>query len=244
MKRILLVAIVLIFTFHAQSQDLSGGAKAGLNASSILAGGGDKTEEVGVLAPTFHAGLYGRLQIVRFFRFQLEALYSQRGGKFTNLSGNKIIAGNIYDVTYTDKLNYLDIPLVFMLHGGISSFQLGVQQSFLVGQSTSIDGSILDGSGNAVTLESVFGGDIENFRTYSKNDFSILTGFQFDLPEGINIGFRLLYSLGNIYDINRSTVDQYVIDPANNQNNFEEFYRFDHARNVSAQLSIGYSFKK
>ena len=170
--------------------------------------------------------------------------YSQRGGKFDNLSGNKIIAGNTYDINYTDKLSYLDIPLVFMLHGGMSSFQIGVQPSFLVGQSTEVEGTILDQNNNNVTLEQQFGGDVENFRSYSKNDFSFLFGYLIDLPVGVNVGFRILYSLGNIYDIDRSVVDAYVVDSGNNQDNFDRFYRFDDARNVQAQLSIGYTFKK
>ncbi|MEQ8560339.1 MAG: hypothetical protein RID18_02445, partial [Cytophagales bacterium] len=89
-----------------------------------------------------------------------------------------------------------------------------------------------------------FGGDIENFRSYSKNDFSFLFGYLIDLPVGVNVGFRILYSLGNIYDIDRSVVDAYVVDSGNNQDNFDRFYRFDDARNVQAQLSIGYTFKK
>ncbi len=242
-KLILLFCILSVFGF-AKAQEISGGPKIGLGASSILASLGNSSDEVGAIGPTFHAGGYGRVQIAHFFRFQLEVLYSQRGGRFDNLSGGKIIAGNTYDVTYTDKLNYLDIPLVFMLHGGMSSFQIGVQPSFLLSQSTEIDGTILDGGGNEVTLADQFGGDIETFRSYSDNDFSFLFGYMLDLPAGINVGFRILYSLGNIYDIDRAVIDQYVIDGSTNEDNFDRFYRFDDPRNVSAQVSIGYTFKK
>ncbi|QNL22481.1 PorT family protein [Hyphobacterium sp. CCMP332] len=244
MKKIILIFCLITVYSVSNAQELSGGAKAGINASSILASLGNSSDEVGMLAPTFHIGGYGRVQIAHFFRFQLEVLYSQRGGKFDNLSGNKIIAGNTYDINYTDKLNYLDIPLVFMLHGGMSSFQIGVQPSFLVGQSTEVEGTILDQNSNSVTLEQQFGGDIENFRSYSKNDFSFLFGYLIDLPVGVNVGFRILYSLGNIYDIDRSVIDAYVVDSGNNQDNFDRFYRFDDARNVQAQFSIGYTFKK
>ncbi|MEQ8359808.1 MAG: porin family protein [Cytophagales bacterium] len=244
MKKIILIFCLISVYGVSNAQEFSGGAKAGINASSILASLGNSSDEVGMLAPTFHIGGYGRVQIAHFFRFQLEVLYSQRGGKFDNLSGNKIIAGNTYDINYTDKLSYLDIPLVFMLHGGMSSFQIGVQPSFLVGQSTEVEGTILDQNSNSVTLEQQFGGDIENFRSYSKNDFSFLFGYLIDLPVGVNVGFRILYSLGNIYDIDRSVVDAYVVDSGNNQDNFDRFYRFDDARNVQAQLSIGYTFKK
>lgn len=244
MKKLLLSISLSLVVFLAPAQEFGGGLKAGMNAGSILASIGNPSDEVGLLAPTFHIGGYGRVQIAHFFRFQLEVLYSQRGGRFDNLSGGKVIGGNTYDLTYTDKLNYLDIPLVFMLHGGMSSFQIGVQPSFLLGQSTEVDGTIIDGGGNTITLEQQFGGDLENFRAYSDNDFSFLFGYLIDLPAGVNIGFRINYSLGNIYDIDRNITDQYVIDSGTNEDNFERFYRFDDARNVYAQISVGYTFKK
>lgn len=244
MKKLLLILCFIPVFGFIKAQEISGGAKIGLGASSILAPLGTSSDEVGLIAPNFHIGAFGRVQVAHFLRFQLEVLYSQRGSKFENLLG-KVIASNDYNITYTDKLGYLDIPLVFMLHGGMSSFQIGVQPSFLLSQKTEIEGIILDDNQNEITLENQFGGDIENFRTYSDNDFSFLFGYLIDLPVGLNIGFRVLYSLGNIYDIDRAAIDQYVIDAGNNnQDNFEDFYRFDDARNVSVQLSVGYTLKK
>ena len=212
MKKLILFITVLTLSISGFAQDITGGVKVGLSGSSIIAPVGKESNEIGILIPTFHGGLYGRLQIAHFFRFQLEALYSQRGGSFDNLNG-KLIGTTSYNIEYTDKLNYLDIPLVFMLHGGITSFQIGLQPSFLLSQSTETSGTITDLNGNEIKLEDQFGGDLENFRTYSKNDFSVLFGFQFDLPVGVNVGFRVLYSLGNIYDIDRAKVGQYI-DPA------------------------------
>ena len=148
MKKLLLSIILITVLQFSYAQDFGGGIKAGLNASSVLASLGNSSDEVGMLAPTFHIGGYGRIDFAQFLRFQLEVLYSQRGGSFDNLSGNKVIAGTTYDITYTDRLSYVDIPLVFMLHGGMSSFQLGVQPSFLVGQKTDVEGTILGGNGN------------------------------------------------------------------------------------------------
>ena len=59
---------------------------------------------------------------------------------------------------------------------------------------------------------------------------------------GVNVGFRILYSLGNIYDIDKNAIQQYVAPGT--EDNFDKFYRFDDARNVAAQLSVGYTFKK
>lgn len=242
MRKLILLSSFIIFSIQSYSQDFGGGLKLGLEGSSVLTSIGNSSDEVGALFPNFHIGGYGRIDFAEVLRFQLEVIYARRGGTFTNLSGNKVIGGNTYDVEYTDRLNYLDIPLVFMLHGGMSAFQIGVQPSFLVGQETSIEGSILDATGNQIELEQVFGGDIENFRAYSGNDFSFLFGYQLDIPMGLNVGFRVLYSLGNIYDIDKATVSQYTT--TGGEDNFDRFYRFDDARNVSAQLSVGYTFKK
>jgi hypothetical protein len=244
MRKLILLSAIVFVSVQSYSQDFGGGLKLGLEGSSVLASIGNSSDEVGALFPNFHIGGYGRIDFAEFLRFQLEVMYARRGGSFTNLSGGKVIGGNTYDLEYTDKLNYLDIPLVFMLHGGMSAFQFGVQPSFLVGQETTIEGTLLDAGGNQIELAQVFGGDIENFRAYSGNDFSFLFGYQLDVPMGLNVGFRILYSLGNIYDIDKNAVSAYTTDPETGEDNFDRFYRFDDARNVSAQLSVGYTFKR
>jgi hypothetical protein len=218
-----------------------------MTGSAILANLGGSSDEVGFLFPGIHVGGYGTLTLAHFFKFQVEVLYSQKGGVFNNLSG-KEIDGKLYDLTYTDRLNYVDIPIVFMLHGGLSSFQIGVQPSFLVGQKTTVDGTVVDkASGVAESLEAQFNGDIKNFRSYNKNEFSFLMGYQLDIPVGVNVGFRILYSLGNIYDISEAKFNDPAVyrnyDAAAPDPSFDRFYRFDDARNVSAQISVGYTFK-
>ena len=246
MKKLLLILFVFAFSYKSFSQDIGAGAKIGMTGSSILASLGNSSDEVGFIFPGLHIGAYGNVSIVHFFKFQLEVLYSQKGGQFDNLSGNKIIDGKSYDLTYTDRLNYVDIPLIFMLHGGFSSFQIGLQPSFLVGQKTDIEGFVTDvATDEQETLEAQFNGGIESFRSYNNNEFSFLFGYQLDLPVGVNIGFRILYSLGNIYDIDPAKFNGGIYKNASaTENNFDRFYRFDDARNVSAQISVGYTFLK
>lgn len=248
MRKLLILFILSAFIFNeAKSQEFSGGIKAGMAGTAILAKLGDETNEVGQSFPRFLIGPYARVQIAHFFRFQVEALFAQRGGSFTNLD-NKQFDGKTYQISsYTDRLTYFDIPLVFMLHGGLSSFEIGVQPSFLIGQNTQVEGMVIDdASGAEESLEDQFGGDIKNFRKYSSNDFSFLFGVLFDVPGGVNIGLRLLYSLGNIYDIDEASFEEVYPNASEgdllNRSSYEQFYRFVDARNLQAQITVGYTF--
>jgi hypothetical protein len=104
MKKVLLAATA-IFTFGlATAQDISYGAKAGLNMSTLT---GDVEDAKSIFG--FHVGGFVEIKISEKFAIQPELLYSTQGAKS---EFQEDFEGTLVKVSETLNLGYLNIPIM------------------------------------------------------------------------------------------------------------------------------------
>lgn len=127
MKKLLLVAAIAAFGFTANAQDVTFGAKAGLNLSSIS---GDETN--GYDSRTaFHIGGVAEISISEKFSVQPELLYSAQGFK-ESFEG--------VDIDY--NLDYINLPIMakYYVAEGFS-LEGGPQVGFLMSAKAKAEGA-------------------------------------------------------------------------------------------------------
>ena len=135
MKKIILT-VVLVFTFgfvNAQEkEDMSFGAKGGLNISSITNADQDGVNSNSLVG--FHIGFFGEFMISDEFAIQPELLYSTQGVKL-EFEGDK---GDL-------KLDYINIPVMAKYYvADAFSLELGPQIGFLVSAKAKSGGDSVD----------------------------------------------------------------------------------------------------
>lgn len=122
MKRILILAYVLISAAAVNAQSLGG--RVGVNFSNVIRTGDDDFETE--FKPGLHAGITIDIPLVDRLSFAPEIMYSQKGYKS---SGRTLLgAENDYSVT----TNFIEIPVLLKI-GASNGFNihLGPQISFL-----------------------------------------------------------------------------------------------------------------
>ncbi|WP_412559780.1 porin family protein [Winogradskyella sp. MIT101101] len=116
MKKLLFaIAFTAIgFTQHTNAQDVTFGAKAGLNVSNFSGGDADRNSLIG-----FHVGAVSEISLSERFSLQPELLYSRQGSE----------AQDVVKI----KLDYLAIPIMAKYYlADDFSIEVGPQFSFLV----------------------------------------------------------------------------------------------------------------
>ncbi|MDB5025775.1 MAG: PorT family protein [Mucilaginibacter sp.] len=134
----------------------------------------------------FHAGITATLPIVYPFSFQPEILFSQKGYKAFTTDG-----------TFTQRNNYIDIPL-------LANFRLVRGFNFLVGPQINIPVSTTNtfDNGFAVSRESYYGDN------GNKSYVAGVVGFSIDLNPNVDIHARYVLDLSsNTYDANSPIPD-------------------------------------
>ena len=119
MRKLLLVAVLAMFTFSTNAQTF--GAKAGLNLANVS---GDVEDNKSLTA--FHIGAVAEFEISDQFSFQPELVYSIQGAAYeTELLGTTFEGKEV--------LSYLNIPLMakYYVAEGFS-LQAGPQIGFLM----------------------------------------------------------------------------------------------------------------
>ncbi len=104
MKRLMLAALVVLFPLTsntAQAQQWSFGTRGGMNIAMSDTEGAVFTEQTGTLTG-YHAGIFGTVDISRFFAVQTEVLYSRKG--FAVGDGQVAL-----------KLTYFELPIIMVL---------------------------------------------------------------------------------------------------------------------------------
>lgn len=127
MKKLLLVAAVAVFGFSSvNAQEVTFGAKAGLNLASIS---GDETDELDGRT-SLHVGAVAEIAISDVFSVQPELLYSAQGAKYEEEG---------YEETW--KLDYLNLPIMakYYVAEGFS-LEAGPQVGFLMSAKAKADG--------------------------------------------------------------------------------------------------------
>jgi len=169
MKKLLFVFIAGISFATANAQgSLQFGVKGGLNLSNITVSNGFDGYSYSSLA-SFNAGLFLKVPVVRFFSIQPELYYSGQGFKADDGSGG----------TYSEHVNYLDIPVLakFTTRPGLfleTGPQLGVKL-------------------NAKDKENGISRDVSS--AYNSADFSWVFGVGYKIPMA-PVAIDLRYNAG------------------------------------------------
>ncbi|UKJ07458.1 porin family protein [Solitalea lacus] len=190
-KSIITLVLIVMAGIAAHAQNVKFGIKGGLNMAKVSSfkyygSNGTYQEEVATdYKPGFHAGIFVDVGFSRYFSFQPELMYSQKGYK-----SRYMVMGN--ERTTTVSYNYLDLPLLAKIKTGTGlNFYAGPSVSFLLSSRYKDSGSnvIIESENNAI--------DEDNFR---KADIGGLIGVGYDFGKA---------NLGLNYNFGLQTLDKY-----------------------------------
>ena len=169
------IMITSIVSLNAQDRKnkATAGIKGGYNVSSVSF---DGTSETGKLHG-YHIGVYVESYLGKHFSIQPEILYSKQGYKIIDDNG-----------TYTQKLDYLNIPLMLKLYPVKSFFlEAGPQIGFSISHKETFDSGF-------VLYDTSKEFEPNNF------DWGINVGAGFKSDQGISLGARYHLGQSDIYD--------------------------------------------
>lgn len=215
MKKILLSAITVIaFGTVAQAQEISLGAKAGVNFSNF---GGDEVGDSSARTG-FHVGLVSEFKLTETFAIAPELLFSQQGSQTEDkydFGGAEIVEEN------KQTLNYVNIPIAakYYITEGLS-IHAGPQVGFLVSANSKYD--VRATAGGVTTEES---GELDNKDLYESIDFSVFGGIGYELPMGVFFQARYTTGLSSVNKDSEGT-DSMDIKTTNNVFSLSVGYKF------------------
>ncbi len=168
------------------------GLKAGFNLSNIVLASPSDFDFKS--RASFNAGVMANLPFSDLLSFHPELLYSQKGNK---LSANTEYNGLPITLTGSQRLHYLDLPLLLRLQTNGLFFEAGPQLGYLLGvkQQAEIAGPGLDPQRASNT-------DTNGFRRF---DVGYVVGVGYQLPQGLEFGLRYNGGITNLnkYDDNK-----------------------------------------
>ncbi|MBO2012058.1 porin family protein [Hymenobacter negativus] len=159
-------------SIRARSQPSSGlslGVKAGGSLSQLNNTDDVKYESI----YGYHAGVFANITLSKYFAFQPELLYSQKGAK--------IVINAPYD--YTRRLHYVDVPLLFHVNTGGFFLEAGPQVGILV--------AARDKVGDVTTV-------VNKDENFTNADFSFIGGLGYQRKAGLGVGLRYVAGVTSI----------------------------------------------
>jgi hypothetical protein len=171
------LALIIGITNAVSAQDRAmhqsnAGIKGGYNLAAVnFDGNGETGQRHG-----FHVGVYGESFISESFSIQPELMYSQQGYEIKDSNGN---------VTFTQKLNYINLPIMLKVYPAKSFFlEAGPQ------------------IGLAISNKEEYSGFFNSSQEYNPNNFDwgMNFGAGFKTDSGISFGARYHLGLGDLYD--------------------------------------------
>lgn len=170
MKKLLFAAVAVFAFGAANAQEVSYGAKAGLNLSNFTGDAEGNSMKVG-----FQVGGFAEIMISDKFAIQPELLFSAQGAKMEEKYDGETFK---YDMNF----NYLNIPVMAKYYISEEfSVEAGPQIGFLMSAKAKGDG----GSEDVKDL-------------YNSTDFGFNAGVGYNVTENINLGLRYTAGLSNI----------------------------------------------
>tara|TARA_R110000850_G_scaffold277086_1_gene422273 strand:- start:573 stop:1211 length:639 start_codon:yes stop_codon:yes gene_type:complete len=191
MKKVLLIAAVAVFGLTSvQAQDISFGAKAGVNLANLGGDVEDNDMKIG-----FHVGGVVEIPLSEQFSFAPELLFSTQGTK-SEYSETDTFLGETFTYEFEEKLNlsYLNIPLMakYYVSEGFS-LEAGPQVGFLISAKAEGDESVtVDG----VTESESYSIDIKD--ELESLDFGLNFGAGFKMESGLFFQGRYNLGLANL----------------------------------------------
>ncbi|TRX16320.1 porin family protein [Flavobacterium franklandianum] len=163
----------MVFSISAQANRThksNAGIKGGYNLAAVNFDGQGETEQ----RHSFHIGVYGEEFLSDSFAIQPELVYSQQGYVITNSSG-----------TFTQKLNYINLPLMLKAYPSKNLFLKAGPQI-----------------GLAITHKEEYEGLFNSSQEYDPNNFDWGVNLGGGLKTDSGISFEVHYhlGLGDLYD--------------------------------------------
>lgn len=177
--KILTLSMLFCALFNLSAQDdtttktSNFGIKGGYNLAAVSF---DEDSETGQ-RHGFHVGFYGESFFTESIALQVELLYSQQGYEIESNGG-----------TFTQKLDYINVPLMFKMYPDNNFFlEVGPQ------------------IGLAISHEEEFDSNFDLFDTsqeFEPNsfDWGVNFGGGFKTNSGVSLGVRYHLGLGDIYE--------------------------------------------
>lgn len=168
-----MIASIISLNAQDRKNKATAGIKGGYNVSSVSFDGTSETARL----HGFHIGVYGESYLGKYFSIQPEILYSKQGYKIIEDSG-----------TYTQKLDYINVPLMLKLYPVKSFFlEAGPQIGFSISHKETFDsGFILYDTSKEF--------EPSNF------DWGVNLGAGFKSDAGVSLGARYHIGQSDIYD--------------------------------------------
>lgn len=172
----LFTSVCVLFNLQAQddtTKTSNAGIKAGYNLAAVSFDGDGETGQ----RHGFHVGFYGESFLTESIALQLEVLYSQQGYEIKGNGG-----------TFTQKLDYINLPLMFKMYPDDNFFlEVGPQVGLAISHKEEFDSGF-----------DLF--DIEQEFDPNSFDYGVNFGGGFKTNSGISLGVRYHLGLGDIYD--------------------------------------------
>lgn len=204
MKKVLLIAAVAVFGLTSvQAQEISFGAKAGLNLANLGGDVEDTDMKMGL-----HIGGVVEIPISDQFSFAPELLFSMQGAKVEGTETETFFGQTItYDYEAKTNLNYLNLPLMakFYVAEGFS-LEAGPQVGFLL--SAKEEGEVTASALGMSETES-FSEDIKD--ELESIDFGLNFGVGFKMDSGLFFQGRYNLGLANLTGEDEYKINNQVI---------------------------------
>lgn len=190
MKNYFLTALTIFTLSSLNAQDVTFGAKAGLNFSNA-----DITDANMDSKTSIHLGVTAEFKISETLSIQPELLYSAQGAKESDSEQDGDFLSSA-ETTY--KLNYILLPVMAKLYVAEGlSLEAGPQIGFLTSAELEVDSTYKDLIDNSSETVSVTTDIKEAFKSI---DFGLNFGLGYKLDSGLNFGVRYNLGLSNIVD--------------------------------------------
>ena len=197
MKKLLLTAAIAVFTLSSvNAQDITFGAKAGINIANL-----DVTDANIDSRTSLHLGVTAEFEISDTFSIQPELLYSSQGATESDteeISSFRYVSENDW------KLNYIQIPIMVKFYASEGlSLEAGPQIGFLASAEVDFvntETDLLTGTSDRNS------GTIDAKDLVKSVDLGLNFGLGYKLDSGLNFALRYNLGLSNIYDVSETDV--------------------------------------
>ncbi|MBR3711808.1 MAG: PorT family protein [Bacteroidales bacterium] len=182
--KLLVIAAVMALATPAFSQELSFGAKVGLNLSSAtIKSGGEKADDIKML-PGLNVGVFADMNFSELLALEAGLQYEQKGYKFTYKEQGEELKDKY-------AIQYLTIPVNLRanLAMGDNTLYFLAGPTFGLGLSAK---ETVEYNGEKESESAKFGNGEED--DIKRMNVGLLFGAGFDLSS--NLGFRVTYDLG------------------------------------------------
>lgn len=253
-KKLLALAIFAMASLSASAQ-ISVGVKAGANASTTYGTAeefdGEKIESV-ALGAGFQAGLVLNMDITEGLGLMAELNFEQKNGVKNVVDLTLPISADLALTTNADIKNsfsYVNLPILLKLGGEKLKFYVGPNFAYLIAAKSKITTTSVITSPLGTTDEVVEEEEIDFIKDFEDNDEGTFInsldiganlGVMFNLTDNLFLDFRINHG---ITDATNNDYDESLVPNGVDANgNTTHDKREDADRNVSLQLSVGYTF--